>query len=406
MDKQLVPTVVLEKADKVLFIAHLAIGDFSYLQNYFKAFKEQYPHIKMHLWIDEPRRTFLWWKWQSLKSYSLYDWVRATGYFDKIYTETYSPWKLWSSLKKARSVVYPLVISVATLRAHRYALLARLAGPQAFVVGLTRSTKFIQWMKRSLFRLLDAGFSVNPKTLRSEYHITDVYASWFKNMVGVDVDEDGRRPFIMIPRVWAMHAKLTLLKWGVVRGAHRTEKGKPLVFINIFAKDKKRCWTVSAALDVIHQLRMRDDFAHGCFVLNAMPGAFGAMQKVIDEQGIKNIILFSANRHFFQLPALIQLCDLVISVETAVMHLAAALKVPVVAIMRSKNPEWAPWDKNYSTVLFAEKRIDWVKDIPVYRVIAAVDESLKKGQRAAHVNDGSTSWILPVSSRELLHRAQ
>ena len=58
-----------------------------------------------------------------------------------------------------------------------------------------------------------------------------------------------------------------------------------------------------------------------------------------------------------------------ISVETSVMHLASALKVPVVALMRTKNPEWRPWDEQRSFVVHAANRQDWVKDITVDKVL-------------------------------------
>jgi hypothetical protein len=36
-DDTLIPADLLKKSDKILFIAHLALGDFTYLQNFFKA---------------------------------------------------------------------------------------------------------------------------------------------------------------------------------------------------------------------------------------------------------------------------------------------------------------------------------------------------------------------------------
>ena len=53
----LIPAELLQKSDKILFIAHLALGDFTYLQNGFRAFAAAYPHMQIHLWVDEVRRT-------------------------------------------------------------------------------------------------------------------------------------------------------------------------------------------------------------------------------------------------------------------------------------------------------------------------------------------------------------
>ena len=45
-----IPSDLLRKSDKILFIAHLALGDFTYLQNFFQRFSQAYPHLKIHLW--------------------------------------------------------------------------------------------------------------------------------------------------------------------------------------------------------------------------------------------------------------------------------------------------------------------------------------------------------------------
>jgi ADP-heptose:LPS heptosyltransferase len=80
----------------------------------------------------------------------------------------------------------------------------------------------------------------------------------------------------------------------------------------------------------------------------------------------------SANDNFFQLPAMLAECDLIISVETAVMHLANAVRVPVIALMRQKNPEWKPIDAGNSTVIMPAKRTAWVNKITVDEVVNAL----------------------------------
>ena len=81
----------------------------------------------------------------------------------------------------------------------------------------------------------------------------------------------------------------------------------------------------------------------------------------------------SAEENFFRLPAMLVACDLIVSVETAVMHLANAVHVPVVALMHGKNPEWAPIDAVKSTVLATLHRRDWVKAITVWQVMAVLN---------------------------------
>ena len=54
------------------------------------------------------------------------------------------------------------------------------------------------------------------------------------------------------------------------------------------------------------------------------------------------------------------------------MHLANAVHVPVIALMRQKNPEWVPYDAAHSTVVTTQARRDWVERISVEQVLKAI----------------------------------
>lgn len=370
MKTPLIPAHELAKADKILFVAHLAIGDFLYWQTHLAAFHAQYPHIKIHLFVNELRRTWKWWKWAGMKKYALYDWLEACPFIEKVYNETYSLFALCRTIKRVREQRYPIVVSLASLRPHRYAVLARLLGPRAFCVGLSNSVGWQRFniVRQFMYGRLDARCSVKQVSLPAGYHVTDLYAAWMENIFGLQVAD--RRPLMLIPQKWRINAKLMLLKWGISGVDNGVAYKRRTVFINIFAKDRKRCWTVAAALELITQLKAEPYFSQAYFIFNALPGELGQMRQALEDHGAARVILFSAQKHFFQLPAMVEQCDLVISVETAVMHIAAALKVPVVALMRTKNPEWVPWDRECSRVLMAAKRSDWVKDIQPNRVLA------------------------------------
>jgi ADP-heptose:LPS heptosyltransferase len=380
MHKQLVPADVLARADKILFITHLAIGDFLHWQTYFKAFHKQYPRIKIHIWVDEICRTRKWWKWSRLRRLSLYDWLRGCSFIDKVYSETYSPGMLKCSIMAARIEHYPIVVSLAQIRYGQYARLARRVGPRAFVAGITDKPSWKKILQHFLYRNLDARCLREPIGLAPRYHITDLYALWFEQLFGVYLTEAQRRPFMEIPRDWRTHAKLSLLKWGVTSASNGIEHKPRTVFINIFAKDKKDCWTIDAVFDLITMLRSQDYFSQAYFILNAIPTQMKAVQQALRKHGDGKVILFSTHEHFFQLPATLELCDLVIAVESAVMHIAAALKVPVVGLMTSGNEELVPWDKECSRVLMASGRSDWVKNIPPAQVIHEVNAFLRQAQ--------------------------
>ena len=371
MTAALIPDDLLARADKILFIAHLALGDYTYLQNCFLAFADAYPHIKIHVWVDEVRRTADASKWEQLRKYSLYDWVDACPFFDKVYKRTYNPDLLKESIKEAQDENYPLVVSLAVVRPHRYASMAREISQHGFVVGMGEHTTFLHALFRPHHRLafnkLDALIPPYAVDSNNPAHISAIYADWFRQLCGLDIPVERRFPFVDIPLKWLDHAAAQLTQWGVNK--HDTK----LVFLNPFAKTKKRCWPLERIADLVTAMRKQKAWRNAYFIVNAVPPELGNVKQMIASHGLTGTVAFSAEDSFFQLPAVLSQCDLVISVETAVMHLANAVHVPVIALMRTKNPEWVPIDRDNSIVITTKKRSSWVEAISVDSVMQALE---------------------------------
>lgn len=358
----LIPEPLLRSSSKILFIAHLALGDFTYLQNCFAAFKRAYPQLDVHIWVDEVRRTADARLWPQLEKYALYDWLAACPFFSKVYSKTYSPQLFDASLQAARAEQYPIVVSLATLRPHKYAAIARDIAPHGLVVGMRGAFKLLAPHHLLAWRKLDATLSPNPLHAVPGHHISDVYADWFHSLTGLQITPAQRLPFVLVPDAWQLDARTQLAHWGFAG------KGQ-VVFVNPFAKTKKRCWPLERVAGLIAAMQQRAEWADACFIVNAMPHELDHARAVVSAFGLARTQFFSATDNFFQLPAMLAECDLIVSVETAVMHLANAVHVPVVALMRQKNPEWVPVDRAHSTVITAARRRDWVKEIPVQAVL-------------------------------------
>lgn len=357
----------LVKAKKILFITHLAIGDFTYLQNFFAAFARQYPQLSIDLWIDELRRSSNPGEWVFLEKYALYDWAENCAFFHKVYRRTYSPALLQASIREARLEDYSLVVSLATLRPPAYARLARQIAPQAQVVGMRARVRwYAPWDKLS-YKALSDSFEPFHKPAGG-HHITEVYADWFRQLSGLELNPAQRFPTLEIPPLWRDLVQNQLQQWRSSAGA----TGGKTVFINAYAKTKKRCWPLSSVAELILAMRALPHWREACFIVNAMPQEFNHAHEVLRSYALSNTHLFSATDNFFQLPAMLERCDLIISVETAVMHLANAVRVPVIALMRQKNPEWMPIDAANSTVITTGRRSQWVNAITVAQVIGAL----------------------------------
>ena len=373
MPTQLVPPELLKKSDKILFIAHLALGDFTYLQNCFKAFSEAYPHIQIHIWVDEVRRTSHAAKWEHLRKYALYDWLAACSFVTRIYQETYSPELFKQSIRSAQQQEYPLVVSLSTLRPPLYAGLAREISPHGFVAGMRQRHHFFALHRRLAFRKLNAGLDIDAMSLPGQ-HISAVYAGWFRRLFGFNITAPARFPFVQIPAQWNQYAQQQLTDWQFDSASRAAGK---LVFINPFAKTGKRCWPLERVVELVLALKKQNGWSDSCFIVNAVPEEMENAKQFFEAHALDRVQLFSAQDNFFQLPAILSKCDLVISVETAVMHLANAVHIPVIALMRQKNPEWAPIDKERSTVITTANRQEWVRSITVSQVLAALPETME-----------------------------
>ena len=359
--EQLVPRDLILKSDKILFITHLAIGDFTYMQSFFKAFHEEYPHIKIDLWIDETRRTRLFWHWKNLKNYSLIDWIKGCSIFNKIYFRFYSWNKFYKGVEEAKKERYPIVVSLGILRPKFYSWLAREISPNSFVASVVNDN-----LKKKHFSRINAFVNIDEIN-KVERHVTDDYEKFFYRFLGVKFDEENRRPFINIPKEWLSYAKLKFVKWGI---RHKDERIDQVFFINIFAKESKRCWPLDKLVKLIFELKKIDDFCDSYFIVNVEPRYYQQVNSFLSNYCLNKVFLFTAKDNFFQLPAIISLCDFVISVETSTIHISSALNIPVVALMRRKNPEWGPYFKNNSKVILPNYRNDWVEDVSVEKVTA------------------------------------
>ncbi|MEO7031040.1 MAG: lipopolysaccharide heptosyltransferase family protein, partial [Herbaspirillum sp.] len=285
MPIQLIPAELLQKSNKILFVAHLALGDFTYFQNCFRAFAGAYPHLKIHLWVDEVRRTGDATKWSMLKSYSLYDWVRACPFFEKVYDQTYSPQLLHKSITEAQAQEYPIVVSLATLRPAQYAALARAIGPHAFVVGMQEKWSVLSVLHFNAYRRLDAVIRMYQLQPGVSRHISAVYAGWFASLFGLQIAPVQRYPFVDIPAQWQRLVDQRLEQWEF-GGADRKR-----VFVNSFAKTKKRCWPLQKVAELIRAMQEQDEWRDACFVINAMPHDMPTMHQFREREKLKNIEL-------------------------------------------------------------------------------------------------------------------
>jgi heptosyltransferase-3 len=329
----------LSSAKSILFVTHCAIGDFAYMQAMFKKFAALHPHIKIDLWIDDVRRKHSWyrpWTWKHLQNYWLYDWVASYPLFNKVYTKTYNLYQFWNSVRIASDEHYDIIVSLCTLRSQRYAKVIRwFIGPHSYIVG-------IDDYKGRARKYFDGVISLDmPSKKNGAWHISELYSYQCEQLFGASLSFEERFPQITIPQIWRSEADYLFSKW-------RIESSGKVLFINPYAKCSKRSWPLSNVVELIESMQAAGDKAH--YIVNAPPEKSQDAAKALKH--LKHVHIFDSTDHFFLLPAIMQRCSLVISVETSTMHLAVGLKSKIVPLMRRKTPEWIPLGLSADDVVF------------------------------------------------------
>jgi len=143
--------------------------------------------------------------------------------------------------------------------------------------------------------------------------------------------------------------------------AHRTERSTlpphqgPTVFLNTHAAGADRTFSASTVTWLIEQLHSAGQQAR---ILVSVPGAertdWLARIQALPQSAGNAVALTPDNTSLWEMMWLVQQCDMVVSPDTAVVHVAAALNKPVVAFYRDRayNPlVWAPLCPHHHQVL-------------------------------------------------------
>ena len=328
---QIVPNELLEKSSKILFIGGVAIGDFSYLHNYFEALHAQYPNLKIDLWHDEYRGKNCLLRWKSQKHDIVYEWLESCAFFNKIYKNVGAWWNIPRFFKQLKREDYPIVVCLFNLRVARTERFAKLISPQGFIVRAVDTSDF--------------DCTINA------------FAYLFKKIFGINLSHEQRALSLKIPEKWINFTRSRIEEFGI-------KKDHKIIFLNSFAKDAKRCWGIDQVIELIKLLKQDKHFFNASFIVNTLPDKKNSILNSVKNNCLHNVHVFTAQKSFFELPAVISLSDLVISVDTSVVHLTYALDKPLVALMRQKNAYIFPKTPK-TCAIFTHNRSDWTKKIGV-----------------------------------------
>lgn len=326
----------LRDARRLLYMSHLAIGDYLYQGVWLQALKTKYPNLTVDVWFDDCRRRPH--GWAAGRNRTLGQWLRTDGSFDTLYPIVANLDERKARIAAAGAREYDLIAFVGKNRSEQFAKIARRISHSAFIVA-TRSKPFnnplAKWWH---FSRLDGYISFDEYAYRYQ-RITEIYANIFRKVFGLTREDTNGRGMleIRIEQEYAEKARAFLNEFG------DGPTQRSFVFTNHLSTAARKDYPWEKLRDVL--LTLGERFENLAFVVNCPPDRYedtSAKIRADAELNTLAINAFTAKESFFELPAVMSECDFVIGVDTATSHLAAALGKPQVAIMADDVKLWQP----------------------------------------------------------------
>ncbi|WDD98545.1 glycosyltransferase family 9 protein [Thalassomonas actiniarum] len=363
----LISSQQFQRAKRLLFMSPLALGDFLYLKTFLGKIKAEYPHIELDIWQDDNRNNSQ--SWRLLRSQTIEQWIQAEADFTRSYGCCDSPARQRQQINRAQKLNYDLIIIQGGNRGRQYSALAREISPDAFIATYKGSSRYYGLLDKWDFRHSDKTCQLNKKALPENYHVTDRYYQIIQAISGISLAHSEFMPVLKLPQ--SSESRAT--DWLTKAFSDPARQG-PVIFLNHLSTDKKRDWQPGKLFELIAKMGQKNPDSR--FIINIIKEHQNEISRAIQstpELQPFQVATFTAESHFFDLPSLIAQADLVITVETAIMHFAAATGRPLIAMMRQKKPYWAPPASKTTKVVYTSKKKDHISDIGVDNIIGAIN---------------------------------
>ena len=320
----------LKSAKRILYMTHLALGDFVYQRAFLRALIKAYPQLQLDIWIDDCRTKSK--AWHAGRNNTLMQWLGSEEYIHKAYSIASSSIHRKEMIQEARSLNYDLIVFNATHRAGVYAKYARQISASAYIVGTAPQTTENPLSRWWYFRRINKLFREPSYPVTA--HISEIYHQRFQSLLGINLPND--------KRVAPIEVCSDLREKANEFVTHPNRVTAQVIFINHLSTTEKRDLPWAKLKDLLHGLYKQNE--KRVFIVNTPPAQYEKVSELLkQDKDLQELVVkpFTASQ-FAELPALIEASDLVISVETAVMHIAASLSKPQIVLMRESAKAWAP----------------------------------------------------------------
>ncbi len=373
--KSLIPSEKLAQAKRLLYMTHMAIGDYVYQRMFLKKLHENHPNLQIDLWFDNCDPDGV--AWNLRRSQTLMEWFKEEPFLSDLYPVAASLKERESLIERAREKNYDLIVFSVDMWSEHYATTARKISKNAYIVGTLIKLRRNFFQKVRAFKECNQFYITQSALKNKRFHITKFYQNRFSRLLGLRTTLEEIRPHLDVPVHWQEHMRAWLKEQKQEHHANSVNSGT--IFINYLSTNEKRDWSYAQARNLIIELNKLH--SGWTYIFNLPPHMLPEIELLLaDDRELSDIhvIPFSAQKHFYELPALIQLSNCVFSVETAIIHLASALGISQIALVRRKAHAWAPLDNEKTYVIFSHGLHNRIRNITVEEVVECYKKNLMK----------------------------
>ena len=348
---------------KLLYMSHLALGDYIYQGPFLKALTHCHSNIQLDIWLDDCRHNKK--DWHAGRSQALVQWLSSESHINYVYPIPSNMTGLNKQIQQAKLTDYDAIVYVATQRNAEFAKTAVKIANRGKVFGTIPVSMLDRLIYHFVYKKLDGQIHLN--NINEYDHISDFYQDVFQQLFAIHINQNQRLLKLNISPQLQLKSTHQINLWA--KKYHLTQP--KTIFINHLSTSPKRDWTLSQLEELL--LLIDEQFPESLFILNSPPNEFQALKSwVCNNPRIHHLSLevFTAKTNFFELPALMSQCDLVVSVETAIMHLASSLNLNQIALIRESAYRWRP--QNNAKLILGRKRVDSIPPETVLKSIQAL----------------------------------
>jgi ADP-heptose:LPS heptosyltransferase len=323
----------LSDVQRLLVIRSDAIGDMILTTPVFRALKAHNPSLR--LWVAASDRNA--------------NVIAADPDVERAIILTKRGKIQWDAVRTLRSFAPQVILNCVTNSTTKYGVLAKLIARDSYTVALRHHDR--PEYARLFSRLIDV-----PDMYSRAY--ADIMLEFVRQTFGITTAINDSLPHIAIENKYVVEAENFLRSVNIVPHT-------PL-FVNLSAGQPRKRWSEEKYIALITMLRTQFD----AIILTAAPEDRDKAERILQKFDA-NVCLFRAE-NLRALAALATQCAMVITPDTSLVHVAAAVKVPVVAWYSAKESvlsQWLPYGIPYRAVYTDEYDVTAVSPEEVYKNI-------------------------------------